>query len=75
MVLAVLDLDPVRRTAAAIRPIGVLRDQTLEAHVAGRAKQIRTDRAALEWIDKHPVRPEAARGGAAFRGQSIGGPL
>lgn len=53
---AILDFDPVLLPAAAVRPIAVLRDQPLQAHAAGRAVQIRTDLAPLEWRHGDPVR-------------------
>jgi hypothetical protein len=55
----VLHLDPVFRPAGAIAPVAAFRDQALEAHPAGRAKQLRADLAGLERGDEHPVRAAA----------------
>jgi hypothetical protein len=54
---AVLHLDPVLRSAAPIRAVPTLRDQTLKAHVAGGAEEIRADLTLLEWADEDAVRP------------------
>jgi hypothetical protein len=69
-VLAVLHLDPVRRPAAPVRSIRPLGHQPLKAHVASCTKEIGTDRAALEWVDKDAIRPAAQQPlkiGLAFR--------
>ena len=44
----VLHLDPAVEPAAAVRALAVLRDQPLQPHQAGVAKQVRPDLALLE---------------------------
>jgi hypothetical protein len=46
--LAVLDLDPVRRPARAIRPVLELRHQSLQPHHASMPEQVRADLALFE---------------------------
>src|SRR6478752_7742953 len=48
--LAVLDFDPVLRPTCLIRTVTPFRHQTLKAHVAGGAEQVRPDLATLERI-------------------------
>jgi hypothetical protein len=55
--LSVLHLDPVRRSAAAVRPVLVLRYQPLQAELAGLPEQVRADLALLVLADENPIRP------------------
>src|SRR6516225_8758222 len=54
--LPVLHLHPILRPAALIRPVAALRHQSLQSHVAGGAKQARTDLTLLEGRDEDAVR-------------------
>jgi hypothetical protein len=69
-VLAVLELDPVLRSASPIRPVLAFRHQALKDHLAGGVKQIRPDLAQFERRDKDAVRPprqQMGRIGLALR--------
>jgi hypothetical protein len=46
--LPVLDLDPAWRSTGGIGALAMLRNQTLQSHQAGMAKQVRPDLALLE---------------------------
>ena len=48
MVGSILDLDPVRRAAATVGSVAVLRNRALKSHQAGVPQQIRPDRSLLE---------------------------
>jgi hypothetical protein len=47
--LPVLHLDPMRRSAGAIRSVPVLRNQTLESEQARVPEQVRADLTLFEW--------------------------
>ena len=69
-VLAVLDLDPVLRSAGAIGAVGPLTHHALKAHVARGPEQVGTDLALLERGDENPVgltRQEPREVGLAHR--------
>jgi hypothetical protein len=53
--LAVLDLDPVRRPPRTIRPIPELRHQPLQPHQTGMPEQVRADLALLEFGHEYAV--------------------
>lgn len=55
--LTVLDLDPVRRSTAAVSAIGALRHHSLEAKFAGLAEQVRADLALFKVGDENSIRP------------------
>jgi len=55
--LAVLDFDPMRRSASTVRPVFVLRYQALQAHQAGVAVQVRADLALLKLTQEDAVNP------------------
>jgi hypothetical protein len=52
---SVLDHDPMRRPAAAIRAISTLRHQALQP-IAGRTEQVRADLTLLEGSEENAVR-------------------
>jgi hypothetical protein len=56
-VLAVLHLDPIGASPAAIGAIDALGDQTLKPHIAGSPEQVGADLALLEWRDENAVGP------------------
>jgi hypothetical protein len=53
--LPVLDLDPVRRSAGATRPVPMLRNQAHEAHQAGMAEQIRENETVSVFACANPA--------------------
>ena len=53
--LPVLDLDPVRRSADATRPVPMLRNQAHEAHQAGMAEQIRENETVSVFACANPA--------------------
>ena len=55
--MSLLDLDPVRASAATIGPIAPLAHKAFQPHPAGRAEEIRADLAAFERIDEDALRP------------------
>jgi len=57
--LPVLDLEPVRRSAAAVGAFAMLLDQTLKPQAAGSLEQRGTDLALLEGRDEDPLGPPA----------------
>jgi hypothetical protein len=48
-------LNPTRRPSSPIWPVAVLRNQSLQSHNAGRAKEIRSDGADLERVDEDAI--------------------
>jgi hypothetical protein len=56
-VLAVLHLDPIGASPAAIGAIDALRQHSLESHIAGSVKQVGADLALLEWRDENAIGP------------------
>ena len=59
LVLPVLHFDPVLAATAAIGPIAMFRNQSLEAELAGFAEEIWSDFSLLKGIDEDPLRPTA----------------
>jgi hypothetical protein len=55
--LAVLDLDPVPETAAAIQTFAMLGDQSLQPEQAGMAEQVGADLALFEIAQEDAVNP------------------
>jgi hypothetical protein len=53
----ILHLDPIRRAAGAIGPVGALRDQPLKPELAGLAEYVRSDLTLFERGDEDAVRP------------------
>jgi len=56
-------LTQLLRPAALIGPVAALRHQSLQSHVAGGAKQIRSDLALLERRNEDTVRPARQQAG------------
>jgi len=54
---AVLDLDPVLRSAGAIGPVAALGHDPLEPELAGLAEEVASDLAAFEVRGENAIRP------------------
>ena len=59
--LAVLDLDPMRRSSGAIGPVAMHGDHALQPHQAGMPKQVRADLALFEVGQEDTVDARARR--------------
>jgi hypothetical protein len=67
--LSVLDLDPVRRSASTVRPVFVLRYQTLQAHQAGVVEQVGAYLALFEVSQEDTVDAPSQKSGEVVLAQ------